>query len=331
MKMRFSVVIPVYNGERYLAEAIRSVLAQSRPADEVIVYDDGSKDASREIAASFGDSVKLLCGSDGPSGFVNGWNKAIGCASGDFLTILHQDDLLYPEFIANAESALQSNREVRHLFAVCDYVDENARKLDEFPEMAEPLVRYSGNEYVKAYQKTYGMFPHIHRCPGVMTHRSIFENDRCRYTEQAGHIADDDFFYRVGQYTDVIGLLVPMAAYRVHSASATGAQDNLKLVRRLAKDYQYQVGQWRDSSFLDLDDKRYFEYWALRYLLKSLAGALKSRDESLFEDSRKDFRRLSGEGLLNRHPRQMRRIRFLLAVEKVFGFSISALLVRRHV
>ncbi|RMH23219.1 MAG: glycosyltransferase family 2 protein, partial [Gemmatimonadetes bacterium] len=55
-----SVVIPVYNGERWLAEAIESALAQTWQPAEVVVVDDGSTDGSGRLAASFGDPVRLI-------------------------------------------------------------------------------------------------------------------------------------------------------------------------------------------------------------------------------------------------------------------------------
>mgnify|MGYP006307410679 CR=1 FL=1 len=58
VKPAISVIIPVYNRERYLPEAIRSVLAQTQPAMEIIVVDDGSTDNSAAIATSFGEFVR---------------------------------------------------------------------------------------------------------------------------------------------------------------------------------------------------------------------------------------------------------------------------------
>jgi glycosyltransferase involved in cell wall biosynthesis len=328
--MRISVVIPVYNGSRYLHEAIVSVLKQRRPPDELVVYDDGSTDSSVDICQSFGNTIRVVRGEDGPSGFVNAWNKAIACATYDYISILHQDDYLYPDFLGSVESALSIHSDVRHVFAVCDYVNEDSRTVLAFPCMPEQLVRYSSNAYAKAYQQQYGSFPHIHRCPGVVTHRSIFEQDGCRYRSEAGHIADDDFFYRVGQFTDVVGILVPQAAYRHHATSATGKLDDLHLVRRLAEDYLFQVREWRASSFLDSIDKKYFEFWALRYLFKTIFGALKSGNDMLFFDSSRDYASLMSEGLIHRHGKHVTRIRYLLATEKVIGFSRLSTLIRRY-
>ena len=57
-KAQINVIIPVYNGERYLAETIESVLAQTYRPVEVIVVDDGSIDESARIAKSFGFSIR---------------------------------------------------------------------------------------------------------------------------------------------------------------------------------------------------------------------------------------------------------------------------------
>ncbi len=322
-----SIVIPVYNGERFLGQAISSALNQTRPADEIVVYDDSSRDTSVELARSFGDRVRVVCGQDGPSGFVNGWNKAISQATGDYIAILHQDDLLYADFIRKISEAIDRYPDVRHFFALCDYIDGRSEVMDAFPPMEKRLVRYTGREYVRAYQQTYGPIPHIHRCPGVVTHRSVFVEDGCRYREAAGHIADDDFFYRVGQYTDVVGVLEPLAAYRQHSGSATSALDHLKMVRRLALDYLYQVRQWHGSEFLDLEQHRYFEHWALKYLFSLLLESLRYRDRELFNEAKSGFGSMMQAGLHNEHRRRLLRIRALLVSEKLFGFRLLSSLL----
>ena len=86
-----SIVIPVFDGERFLSEAIESVLAQDHRPIEVIVVDDGSTDASADVAHSFDDVVVLGSGNHGAAAARN---LGVARAAGPFLTFLDADDLM---------------------------------------------------------------------------------------------------------------------------------------------------------------------------------------------------------------------------------------------
>ena len=88
-----SVIIPVYNGERFLAEAIDSAFAQVYRPIEVIVVDDGSDDRSAEIARFYAD-VRVL--SQGNSGLAAARNAGIAVATGAFIAFLDADDVMLP-------------------------------------------------------------------------------------------------------------------------------------------------------------------------------------------------------------------------------------------
>ena len=55
-----SVVVPVFNGESFVAEALQSILGQTRPPIQVVVVDDGSTDATPTVLASFGDAIEIV-------------------------------------------------------------------------------------------------------------------------------------------------------------------------------------------------------------------------------------------------------------------------------
>jgi glycosyltransferase involved in cell wall biosynthesis len=90
-----TAAIPVRDGEAYLAEAIESVLGQTRPCEQLIVVDNGSSDRSAAIAAGFGPSVELV--SEPRPGIGAARNAALDAARGDFLAFLDADDLWEPE------------------------------------------------------------------------------------------------------------------------------------------------------------------------------------------------------------------------------------------
>ena len=95
MTPRFSVIIPAFNSAATLARAIESVQAQSWPAHEIIVVDDGSADATAEIAAGFGDAVRLLRQAN--SGVSVARNAGAAAATGDWLAFLDADDWYAPD------------------------------------------------------------------------------------------------------------------------------------------------------------------------------------------------------------------------------------------
>jgi glycosyltransferase involved in cell wall biosynthesis len=91
---RFSVIIPAYNAAATLARAIDSVLAQTTPAHEIIVVDDGSGDATAAVAARYGTRIHYLHQAN--AGVSAARNAGAHAASGNWLAFLDADDWYYP-------------------------------------------------------------------------------------------------------------------------------------------------------------------------------------------------------------------------------------------
>ena len=85
-----AVVIPVFNGERFIGAALESVFAQTRVPEEIIVVDDGSTDASAEVARGFPGVRVLQQANAGPSAARN---RGITAATSDYIALLDADDL----------------------------------------------------------------------------------------------------------------------------------------------------------------------------------------------------------------------------------------------
>lgn len=122
--MRLSVCMATYNGEPYIGEQLRSILA-SPLVDELIVSDDGSIDGTREVVQALGDSrVRLV---DGPrAGLIRNFEFVLGCARGDIVFLSDQDDVWLPRKVEVMCAALDDAE-----LAVCDcrVVDGNMREL----------------------------------------------------------------------------------------------------------------------------------------------------------------------------------------------------------
>ena len=84
-----------YNGEKYVAEQIGSILAQLKAGDELVVSDDGSTDGTTVVLRRFGDSLRLV-GETRVGGVVPNFSRALEHARGDFILLADQDDVWLP-------------------------------------------------------------------------------------------------------------------------------------------------------------------------------------------------------------------------------------------
>jgi glycosyltransferase involved in cell wall biosynthesis len=109
-----SVVIPAYNAERYLGEAIESVLEQTHRQVEIVVVDDGSEDGTLAVAGAYGDRIRLASQANGGIGSAR--NHAAGLARGSYLSFLDADDRFLRDKLERQLAALAHDSELDMVF-----------------------------------------------------------------------------------------------------------------------------------------------------------------------------------------------------------------------
>lgn len=127
-KKKVSIVIPVYNGENYMREAIDSALAQTYRNIEVIVVNDGSADNTDKIARSYGEKIVYLKKENG--GVSTALNLALEKMTGDYFSWLSHDDRYYPQKIEREMRFLEENGFLdKRIIPYSDYdlMDENSQ------------------------------------------------------------------------------------------------------------------------------------------------------------------------------------------------------------
>lgn len=102
-------MVPVFNGERYLREAVDSVLAQTYNSVEIIVVDDGSTDRTPQIIESLGNRIRSL--KQDNLGPATARNSGVKIAHGDFIAFLDADDLWHPEKLTRQMQCLEARPE----------------------------------------------------------------------------------------------------------------------------------------------------------------------------------------------------------------------------
>lgn len=115
-----SVCLALYNGEKYIADQLKSILSQLGDEDEVIVSDDGSADRSLDIVGSFGDPRIRVVRNRGERGVNSNFNNALRNARGEYVFLSDQDNVWLP---GKVEACLEA-------LAGCDLVVHDARITD---------------------------------------------------------------------------------------------------------------------------------------------------------------------------------------------------------
>lgn len=128
-----SVAIATYNGEKYIEAQLRSVFMQSKPADEVLIFDDGSTDKTVEIVKKFisenGCSGWSLIQNKENKGYCKNFLEGVKTAKGDIIFLADQDDVWNLEKVAEMTAVLESRAEIKALCCSCDLIDGNGEPI----------------------------------------------------------------------------------------------------------------------------------------------------------------------------------------------------------
>lgn len=117
--LRVSVLVPTFNRANYIAECLDSLLAQTMPALEIIVIDDGSEDGTAKLLQSYGDRIRYVRKDNG--GKPTAVNLGLSLAQGDLIWVFDDDDVALPEAIANRVAALQARPDAAFVYSTHFY------------------------------------------------------------------------------------------------------------------------------------------------------------------------------------------------------------------
>jgi glycosyltransferase involved in cell wall biosynthesis len=190
-----SCIIPVYNGERYLREAIDSVLAQTCQALEIIVVDDGSTDGTGDIVASYGDRLRYVRHEN--AGPAAARNRGLSLVQAEYVAFQDADDLWHPEKLARQMARFLARPELDLCFT----------HLQNFwmPEMKGEVEHFRNHRFA-------GALPG-YCAPSLLARRVLFDtvgrfNSGLRLSE------DTDWILRAGERGVVMELLPDVLVYR---------------------------------------------------------------------------------------------------------------------
>jgi glycosyltransferase involved in cell wall biosynthesis len=239
-----SVIIPAYNQANYLAEALRSVLAQTRSDWEAIIVDDGSTDHTAVIAAGFNDArVRYIYQAN--QGLSGARNTGVQIAGGEYLAFLDSDDELEPEFLQVCVEALETDRTLAAVHTLTRFIDQAGKLLPDIGSRA--LV----GEAFRQQLRRGGFFPPV---SVVVRKEAVLEAGL--FDTRLTSVEDWDVWLKISQRHPMRGLARPLVRYRVYPGSMSTNAPRM-LANRLMVIAKH-VGDPTGDPNVWPDDKRQF-------------------------------------------------------------------------
>jgi glycosyltransferase involved in cell wall biosynthesis len=243
MKPRFSVLIPAYNREKYVGQAIGSVLSQVFTDYELFVIDDGSTDKTLQVLESYGTRIKILRQSNrGPE---VARNKAAAFAQGEYLVLLDSDDLLLPCALATYDRVIRAlDSPPLILGAMTDFQD--GQSISAGSHASLPIKVLNFRDYLSKDVKLRVSSSRI-----VLRKQVFDEVGGLRNTTAATfHLDSLNLILKVATYGPCVVVEQPRTvAYRIHEANAIRSlgpiADGILVLARSERMGQYPGGRER--------------------------------------------------------------------------------------
>ncbi len=223
MNPKVSVIIPAFNAEKYLAETIQSVLAQTYESYEVIAVDDGSTDNTLQVLRTFEPQIKVLTKTNG--GPATARNLAIGNSTGEFIAFLDSDDIWTTDKLQEQAAFLDDHPGIGLLFSeALMFIVENDEK-----KIIRKIGYTAGPTFCSLLWGNY--IPNS----TVVIRRSCIDQVGL-LNESKDLIASEDYEYwmRIARRFPLAGIPKPLAHYRVREGNLMGDSKDIDKGVRLA-------------------------------------------------------------------------------------------------
>jgi glycosyltransferase involved in cell wall biosynthesis len=198
-----SIILPVYNGEKYLAESLDSVLAQTYQNWELVIINDGSTDGTENLILNYQDKRINYLANDGNQGIIFSLNRGLQESKGVYIARLDADDVALPDRIAKQVEFLSENLDYVMCGTYFQTIDSNGRLLKNvmFP---------TNNRDAQSHLLLHNCFCHS----SIMMRSNIVKE--LTYDEKFQICEDYDLWNRISRTGKILNLPVFATMYRVH-------------------------------------------------------------------------------------------------------------------
>ena len=211
MSPKVSLIMPLYNAEKYVEEAIESILSQTYTNFELILIDDISTDSTMERVLKYKDGrIRIICNSSN-QGIAFSRNRGLEMAQGEYIALMDDDDISLPERFAKQVAFLDSHPEIDFVGARYQNIDEDGIVL------SEQKTAYHNPSYIRALF----LFQNIISNGEMMFRRERVMEKGIRYSDNQYGMEDFKFWIECSKWGNFYTLDDVVFRHRVHKASET--------------------------------------------------------------------------------------------------------------
>jgi glycosyltransferase involved in cell wall biosynthesis len=216
---RVTVSLPTYNGAAHVEAAIESILSQTLDDFELLVMDDCSDDDTPAIVARFQDARIRFERNPVRFGLVRNWNRCLDAASGTYVTIFHQDDVMAPDNLARKVAVLDEHPTVAFVHSNLRQIGPDGSVLSEW-WYAPPAPGDAGVHGGRDFLERLFWGDNLVCCPGVVLRREMVSQHGL-FDTQLPFTADWEMWMRLCIFHDVAYIPDPLFSYRRHPGAET--------------------------------------------------------------------------------------------------------------
>jgi glycosyltransferase involved in cell wall biosynthesis len=270
-----SVILPVYNGESFISEAIESILTQTYKNFELIIINDGSTDKTVEQINKFSDSRIRFIDNGINLGLISSLNKGLENTNGDFVARMDADDICHPNRFELQLDFLLSNPDV----VMCG---TQINILGKETEISYPST-FEQIKYGLAFRST---FAH----PTVMFRSDLFRNKQLKYSLEFPHCEDYELWTRIIKIGKVANLNHKLLSYRNHSLQVSNKYEHIQSENSDVVRWNYI--RYLIETELNLIFESKVSVFDSKYYILKTVNSLKNKNEFWTGFVKKEYREL---------------------------------------
>lgn len=216
---KVSIIVPVYNGEKYVRESLDSILAQTYSDTEILVLDDASTDGTPAILESYADRVRVIRQPQNRGIYANA-NDGIALAQGDYICVYHADDVYMPAMVEREVEFLDRHPSAGAVFSSMVFIGPSS---EEFGQLElPPEIRGSRPlDYSQVLNTLLRYTNHFLMCPTAMVRASVYREVGVYRQDQFRNTSDMEMWLRIAQKYDLGVLDERLLRYRhFHDSSS---------------------------------------------------------------------------------------------------------------